>query len=375
MARRVVFLISDTGGGHRASASALAEALHSQHGDALDCQVVDLLTDYAAWPLNSAADCYEPAINHRLWLWRAGWSAIQNASFWRAVELLAQVWQRGGLRRFAADCRADLYVSVHPLLNRLVRRSLARCHPQARFATVVTDLDSAPRQWYDPGVDLLVAPCPAVQAAALRAGLPASRVRLAGLPIRLQFSQVGLDHRQARAALGLAPRPTVLLLGGGAGIGRLEEIALALAPVLAAREGQLAVICGRNDALRSRLAARRWPLPVRVAGYVDDMPLWMAAADLLVTKAGPGTIAEALACGLPLVLSGFVPGQETGNVRYVQENGVGVYCPDPEQIAAAVADWLEPGNPVLPALRARARALARPQAALEIAQALSALLD
>lgn len=115
-------------------------------------------------------------------------------------------------------------------------------------------------------------------------------------------------------------------------------------------------------------------LPVRIAGYVDDMPLWMAAADLLVTKAGPGTIAEALACGLPLVLSSFVPGQETGNVYYVEENGFGVYCPDPQQIAAVAADWLEPGNTVLPAMRARARDLARPQAALEIAQALSELL-
>lgn len=366
--------MSDTGGGHRASADALAEALRCQHGDELDCQVVDLLTGYASWPLNHAAGCYEPAVERHLWLWRAGWRVTQHAGAWRAIERLAQRWQAGGLQRFAADHGADLYVSVHPLLNHVVRRSLARQHPAARFATVVTDLDSAPSQWYDPGVDLLVAPCPAVQAAALRAGLPASRVRLLGLPIRLQFGQIRLDHRQARAALGLEQRPTVLLLGGGAGIGRLEEIALALAPALAARDGQLAVVCGRNDALRSRLAARRWPLPVRVASYVDDMPVWMAAADLLVSKAGPGTIAEALACGLPLLLSSYVPGQETGNVRYVQESGVGIYCSDPQQIAAVAADWLAPGNAVLPALRARARALARPQAALEIVQALSALL-
>jgi 1,2-diacylglycerol 3-beta-galactosyltransferase len=158
-------------------------------------------------------------------------------------------------------------------------------------------------------------------------------------------------------------------------MGALEQIAQALAPVLGSRGGQLAVICGRNEALRARLAGQRWPMPTRIAGFVDDMPVWMAAASLLVTKAGPGTIAEALACGLPMVLSGFVPGQETDNVHFVEKNGVGVYRSDPWQIAAVVDDSLEPANPALGAMRTRALALARPNAALDIAQALSRLIE
>jgi 1,2-diacylglycerol 3-beta-galactosyltransferase len=157
-------------------------------------------------------------------------------------------------------------------------------------------------------------------------------------------------------------------------MGALEQIAHALTPVLNRRGGQLAVICGRNEALRVRLAGQNWPMPTRIAGYVDDMPVWMAATDVLVTKAGPGTIAEALACGLPLVLSSYVPGQETDNVNYVVENGVGVYRSDPQQIAAVVDDWLEPDNPTQPAMRARAQALARPEAALDIARSLIALI-
>jgi len=134
------------------------------------------------------------------------------------------------------------------------------------------------------------------------------------------------------------------------------------------------VICGRNEALQARLDGANWPMPTRIAGYVDDMPVWMAAASVLVTKAGPGTIAEALACGLPMVLSSFVPGQEFDNVRCVEENGVGVYRSDPQQIATVVNNWLEPANPVLATMRARALALARPTAALEIARALSQLI-
>lgn len=366
--------MSDTGGGHRASADALAEALWLLHGDAVRCHVVDLLVSYGTWPLNRAPDYYQPLVDRRLWLWRALWWIGERRVLWQLVTKAAQLWQAQGLRRFAADYPADLYVSVHPLLNHVPRRALHRRYPQARFTTVITDLASAPQVWYDPGVDLLAASCPAVQQAALRAGVPAERVQLAGLPIRLEFSAARPDPSQARAALGLAQRPMALLLGGGAGMGRLEEIAGALAPVLAGRGGQLAVICGRNEALAARLAGRPWPLPTRVEGYVDDMPLWMAAADVLVTKAGPGAIAEALACGLPLLLSSFVPGQEQGNVGYVVENGVGAYRSQPGEIAALVGEWLEPGNGALAVMRARAQTLARPRAALEIAQALSRLI-
>jgi 1,2-diacylglycerol 3-beta-galactosyltransferase len=76
-----------------------------------------------------------------------------------------------------------------------------------------------------------------------------------------------------------------------------------------------------------------------------------------------------------MALSGFVPGQETGNVRFVEDNRVGVYRSDPRQIAAVVDDWLEPANPSLGAMRTRALMLARPQAALQIAQALSRLIE
>lgn len=375
MPKRIVFLMSDTGGGHRASASALAEALHRVAGNAVSCQLVDLLAAYSAWPLSWAPRIYQPLVDYHPWLWRILWWCSEQRLLLHGLMRIAQVWQAAGLRRFAADFPADLYVSVHPLLNHVPRQALRLCYPNARFATVVTDLDSAGRLWFDPGVDLLSASCPAVQQAALRAGVPSCKVRLFGLPVRLQFGQARLDTAQARARLGLEQRPTVLLLGGGAGIGALAPTAAALAPVLATRGGQLAVICGHNDRLRRRLAGRSWPMPVAVRGYVDNMHDWMAAADLVVTKAGPGTIAEALAWGLPLVISSYVPGQETGNVAYVERHGVGVYRSNPQQIAAVVAAWLEPGNPALTAMRQQALALARPEAALDIASALAALLE
>ena len=91
-------------------------------------------------------------------------------------------------------------------------------------------------------------------------------------------------------------------------------------------------------------------------------------ADLLITKAGPGSLHEAFLAGLPLILSGAVPGQEEGNVRLVVEGGAGVWAPRPAQAAALVARWTGAETGLLAHMAARSRALARPGAANAVAE-------
>lgn len=110
-----------------------------------------------------------------------------------------------------------------------------------------------------------------------------------------------------------------------------------------------------------------WHSPIRIEGFVDNMEVWMRAADVLVTKAGPNSVAEALVAGLPLVLYTALPGQEEGNVTYVVENGVGIWAPIPRQAARAVARLLDDTTTRV-TMAARSRALAKPWAAEQIAQ-------
>ena len=374
MAKRVLFLISDTGGGHRASANALADALRLLHGPALHCDIVDPFAEYARPPLNRVPQAYRPLVERFPRFWHVLWRLAEQPAVWKLAAGAVTAWQAAPLLRMAREHRADLAVSVHPLLSQTPRKALVAAQPEMRFATVVTDLASAPAMWYDPQVDLLVASCPAVERAALAAGLPRERVRRLGLPIGLDFASVAQDRCDARQKLGLQNLPTVLLVSGGEGMGPLEEIVDALSRSLAGLGAQIVAICGRNEGARDRLAGRDWPLPVTPLGFVSGMSDWMRVADCLVTKAGPGTIAEALACGLPMVLSSFVPGQETGNVAFVEENGVGIYCPEPAAIGARVASWLGAEGKELTKMSEQASALAQPCAALDIARVLSELL-
>lgn len=125
-----------------------------------------------------------------------------------------------------------------------------------------------------------------------------------------------------------------------------------------------------------RLSAASYPpgMKVVVNGFVDNMPDWMGACDMIITKAGPGTIAEALICGLPLLLNGFIPCQEEGNIPYVLENKVGIFSQDVEEIARTVREWLTTAKAEFLQMARRAKALGHPQATFNIIRDLAALV-
>jgi len=198
--------------------------------------------------------------------------------------------------------------------------------------------------------------------------MPAERVLVTGLPVSPRFVAAAQEDPIAmRRRLGLEPDlPVVLIMGGAEGMGPLHRLCRAI--VHSGVRAQLVVITGRNQKLRARMAAEPWPLPVRVEGFVHNMHEWMRAADLLVTKAGPTTISEALVMGLPMVLSGALPGQEQPNVGYVVRAGAGVWAPTPGRVAVAVRELLTPGNTRPAQMAACARALAQPDAARSVAE-------
>ena len=135
-------------------------------------------------------------------------------------------------------------------------------------------------------------------------------------------------------------------------------------------EDQVVVICGRNQKLAKSLAARKWPLKMVVKGFVTNMNEYMAACDCVITKAGPGTIAEALISGMPIMLNGRIPCQEEGNVDFVLENGVGAYSEDPEVIARTIAEWFK-SDETIEEMSAKAKRLGRPEATFNIVRELA----
>jgi 1,2-diacylglycerol 3-beta-galactosyltransferase len=132
--------------------------------------------------------------------------------------------------------------------------------------------------------------------------------------------------------------------------------------------------CGRNDRLRHRLAPEAATSGSRltVLGFVDNFTDWIRCADVVVTKAGPGMIAEAACCGTPLLLTSHLPGQERGNAAVAARAGVGRSAHGSRGMLRELA--LLQGDPAaLAAMRAGCLSLARPGAAAEVADIIAGL--
>jgi 1,2-diacylglycerol 3-beta-galactosyltransferase len=365
----VAILTANIGGGHRSVARSLVEGF-----DGL-AQVVPLylIDDYAPFPWNQMAATYAPWVNHAPWLWRLAYRFGASRQRVEMAELAAYPFVRRQITPPLVTTWPDLVVSVHPLQINLPLRVLRSAGNRAPFVTVVTDPVTPPVAWFCPEVDLCIVATEPARRAAIANGMDPAKVRVIGLPIRQAFAEIGGTPRpKARARLGLrSDLPLVLLSGGGAGIGKLLPLARAICSQLALdyRPAQMAIIAGHNDVLRNRLRTEPWPIPVTVLGFVEDMPGWLAATDLLITKAGPTTLAEAACAGVPVLITGFIPGQESGNVTWVQKHNAGVFAPDIAQASQLVSEWLKPGNPHLANMATRARAIAQPDSTRQVVEA------
>lgn len=277
-----------------------------------------------------------------------------------------------------------MIVSVHPLCQHLPLRvsddiTRKQRRKKVPLVTVVTDLAECHLMWFHKKVDEVIVPSEVGVKLAQRRGFADEQIHQIGLPIRPGFKSRSKGEKlKLRSALGLDKSRTALVVGGGDGIGRIEEITKELATELSSDNGgpsQLVVVCGKNEDIKSRLEAVQWPSNVRVVvkGFVSNMDELMGAADCIVTKAGPGTIAEACASGLPIMLSAFLPGQEAGNVPYVVNRGIGAYSPKPSKIAQTVSHWLR-NPPLLAAMSAKSHEAGRPDASRGIADRLGNLL-
>lgn len=361
----ILFLFSDTGGGHRAAAEAIIEAIELDFSGEVTTEMVDVFKQYAPPPINLAPRIY-PTLSRMPRFWKM--SYVMSDGRRRAKFAYNMLWPylRDSVDRLLRDHPCSLVVSVHQLINSPVAR--AAQDNAIPFVTVVTDLVSTHAAWYCPTADMVIVPTTAAYKRGLALRMPATRMQVVGQPVADRFNRPGGDKTALRERLGWrTDLPVVMLVGGGEGMGPLADTAYALDE--ARLPVQMVIIAGRNQGLRRELESRTWQIPTKIYGFTTDMPDFMRAADFLVSKAGPGTIAEAFIAGLPVILYSKMPGQEDGNVDFVVDGGAGVWAPEPEIAVKTLASWLQ--NPDIHQVKVEnALKLARPDASRRIARLL-----
>ena len=438
---KILFLSSDTGGGHRASAEALANQFQRLY-PGTNYDLLDIWSDIdSSWPYNSIKDAYK-SLSSSPWKWRTLYHVSNTAVYAKFADMHSYYMNEEMIREKIEEYNPDVVVSVHPTMNYIplfsTRRLAEKFDKEIPFFTVVTDFGSGHCTWFNKDVDrMYLASEPIKAIAQKRGGVPDEKIVMSGLPIRYDFAaqadamgdrttDKGKAHQQkVREQLSIdTNKRMILVMGGGEGVGSLSDIVNELYAKLRTQgvDATICVVCGRNEQLKSDLETRCWDTVVSqslnsyeslksrvvtkilsahasrsrriqaaldsaaakaakgkdvadVPGNVDVIPLgfttnmaeYMVAADVLVTKAGPGTIAEAAAVGLPIMVTSHLPGQEAGNVDIVLDGGFGDYCEDPETIALEIACWLQDSQ-LIDVMSKKAQAVGHPHAAEEIAQ-------
>jgi 1,2-diacylglycerol 3-beta-galactosyltransferase len=337
MTKRVLFLISDTGGGHRSGAQAIGAALDEIDGETRFEWRIDDIATHCTFPLSQLGPAYSAALRYAPPIYGALFHATNGRRRYRTIVRFCEPLYRERLRDSFLMYRPDVIVSVHPLLNHAALRARADAGSKVPLITVITDLGRVHEGWLLPEADMTVVPAREVYQRALERGVPENRLRLLGHPVHPKFEDVSETKAELRKTLGLPfDRPVALLMAGGEGGGKLLPTTLALAK--SRLPFHLVVVTGRNAALRAKLEelAPTLPTPMTVLGFRNDVPELMKASDLLVTKAGPGTIAEASIAEVPVVVYDFVPGQERGNLDYVRTNGIGVVALSAAEVVQSV---------------------------------------
>ncbi len=339
--KKIDFIYFDAGGGHRAAALALKSVIDSRSAVyPWDIRLVNLQE------VLHSLDVFRKVTGVRLEdiynrMLAKGWTlgSRQGLQFMHGVirlyhrptvRLLAQHWK---------DTRPDMAVSLVPNFNRAIYESLRASLPSVPYVTILTDFaDFPPHFWIERGQEqnLICGTEKAVQQARALGYREEQVFRTSGMILRPRFYEpVNVDRAAERARLGLDPaRLTGLVLFGGQGSKVMLEISERLS------DTQLIFICGRNTALAERLKARPAKAPRFVEGFTQEVPYYMHLTDFFIGKPGPGSISEAVAMKLPVIVerNAWTLPQERYNAEWVRERNAGIVIPSFRRIREAVQE-------------------------------------
>jgi hypothetical protein len=338
---KIDFVYFDAGGGHRAAATALKAVIEEQRRP-WEVRLINLQEILAPLDVFRKVTGLELQEIYNQMLAR-GWTlgSAQGLKFMHGVIRLYHRPAVRMLEKYWADARPDLVVSLVPNFNRALRESLKNVLPAVPYVTILTDMaDYPPHFWMERQEQFLICGSDKAVAQARALGYIDDRIfRASGMILRPGFYQPATVDRPAeRKKLGLDPeRPTGLVLFGGQGSKVMLEIAGRLANT------QLILICGKNAGLAARLRALPAAAPRFIEGFTAEIPYYMSLADFFIGKPGPGSISEAVAMGLPVIVERnmWTLPQERYNADWVLERNAGVVLPNFRGISHAVSQLLQ----------------------------------
>ena len=360
----VQFWVTATGGGHRRVAEAVRDALLALGPPGIRVAIDDPLA-YGALPhARLLLRGYGPLVRTSPGVWGFLFTTFAKPWARSALESYLASGLSLAMARASRSRRPGVIVNCHPLLGPSAYRVACRLDPRPEFLTLVTDMTVVHPGWLSPRQSRFLIPSAVAYRWCLEHGVPAEQMVDVGLPVDLKLTAGGsVDRMGQKTKMGLDPsRILVLLGGGGEGAGDLRPLIAAVAnsglPI------QLAVMCGRNASLRRWVSGHPNLSSVVALPYLQNPTPWLLAADVYVGKAGPSALAEAAACGLAIVVTDALPGQESLNRSLLVDSCVALAADGPLELLEVLGRLGASDGILLSRMQNASRDWSRPDAAL-----------
>lgn len=329
---KIIIAYASAGGGHFKAAEAIYNYFKTRNN--LEVKITDVLRGANPLFRNAYIHGYYLFVRYLPWLWSACFRFTYAQRFRKFSKWLATLTDRlntAGFRQFLIKENADYIICTHFLPPEIAGFLKRTKKINSKIVTVITDFGVHPF-WICESTDIYAVASDYTKEQLSLQGINQESIRVVGIPIDLKFSQnydkVSLCHK-----LGIdANKFTVLITTGSFSMGPIEEIVDSLY-----KEVQLIVVCAHNKNLYRRLKQRAYP-SVLVCGFINNIEELMGVCDITIAKPGGLTIAENLSMGLPLLFITAIPGQETENIKFLSENGVGTCVEDIAGIKSAILD-------------------------------------
>lgn len=371
--KRILILTSDAGFGHRSAAYAIGAALEELFGSQCEYKVINP-TDNADTPklIQQLEEGYDEMVVETPELYRLAYHTLDAPLISDVVRTVVARMFNDVMYELIDNFRPHVVVSTYPFYAQSAARVIEELEIDCPLAIVITDLTDVQSLWYSPLATMHFVPTPLIRQQAYENNIPATRVRVTGLPVNPEIVRETRSPSELRKELGWKQEiPTCLVVASP----RTQEMTKISQLLDQIPDLQVVVVCGGNSQLCTKLEQLKWQGPVQLYDWVDNMPQLMKASDFIVSKAGGLIVSEALASGLPMIIAEALPGQETGNVHYVVENHAGAWAPGPTEVLATAISWLKDNHAQLKVFQSNAQELGKPQAAYDIAKGLWGLSE
>jgi len=335
MVNNILIISSDfTGHGHKSISESLLEKFKENKN--VKIHIVDGFS-LGGNILLKVGKAYGPITRKSESLWELIW----DISFAKPslINEIIELKIKDSFLELLNNIKPDLILTIHPNFNGSILNILDKYDIKIPVVTLIADLVSISPLWADPRDSYIISPTQEAKEKCISFGVPEKNIEILGFPVRSRFYRHTNNNDDNMNYSTYKPL-NCLIMSGGEGVGNMQKIAETL---LDNFNCTVKIVAGRNAALKKKLQeslAGRYGNRAEIYGFTKNIQDLMQASDIAFTRGSPNVMMEAIACNVPLIITGALPGQEKENPTFAEKYNLGVVCTDIKDIKGIINDLI-----------------------------------